>query len=53
MATERIQTGVEFDEDDWETSSLQDEDDERNPVTVGYVEGREVSVLRDTGAINW
>jgi hypothetical protein len=47
-----IQTGVEFDEDDWETSSLQDEDDERDPVTVGYVEGREVSVLRDTGAIN-
>jgi hypothetical protein len=52
MATERIQTGVEFDEDDWETSSLQDEDDEKDPVTVGYVEGREVSVLRDTGAIN-
>jgi hypothetical protein len=52
MATERIQTGVEFDKDDWETSSLQDEDDERDPVTVGYVEGREVSVLRDMGAIN-
>jgi hypothetical protein len=52
MATERIQTGLEFDEDDWETSSLRDEDDERDPVTVGYVEGQEVSVLRDTGAIN-
>jgi hypothetical protein len=52
MATERIQTGVEFDEDDWETSSLLDEEDERDPVTVGYVKGREVSVLRDTGAIN-
>jgi hypothetical protein len=50
MATERIESGVEFDEDDWETSSLQDDDEERDPVTVGYVE--EVSVLRDTGAIN-